>query len=204
MVLTPKYTICLLRKLQRRPPPISPWILAIAGASTGLSLLFERANRRKELLLFTMPHTMYAVYLWATANGFVRYIPYSTIFLFALSMIPIMHAYEREPESLSLLVHSALKFFVGKRQSTIERKRLRRLSEMSTWSKHGLYIPSDVIAVFTKCEKECSALDYVFVLDIREPRHDKTNKMSVRPAKTNQLGHPPSLIRVFAVRSMGS
>ena len=32
-----------------------------------------------------------------------------------------------------------------------------------------------------------------------EPRHDKTNKMSVRPAKT-----PPSPIRVFAVRSMDS
>ena len=30
-----------------------------------------------------------------------------------------------------------------------------------------------------------------------EPPHDKTNKMTVRLAKT---GHPPSLIRVFAVR----
>ena len=26
-----------------------------------------------------------------------------------------------------------------------------------------------------------------------EPRHDKTNKMSVRPAKTDQPWHPPSL-----------
>ena len=33
-----------------------------------------------------------------------------------------------------------------------------------------------------------------------EPPHDKTNKMTVRPAKTDQPGHPPSLIRVFAVR----
>ena len=33
-----------------------------------------------------------------------------------------------------------------------------------------------------------------------EPRHVKTNKMSVHPAKTDQPGHPPSLIRVFAVR----
>ena len=32
------------------------------------------------------------------------------------------------------------------------------------------------------------------------PQHDKTNKMSVRPAKTDQPEHPPSLIRVFAVR----
>ena len=29
--------------------------------------------------------------------------------------------------------------------------------------------------------------------EIYEPRHDKTNKVSVRPAKTDQPGHPPSL-----------
>ena len=33
-----------------------------------------------------------------------------------------------------------------------------------------------------------------------EPRHDKTNKISVRPAK-DEPGHPPSLIRVFAAGS---
>ena len=33
-----------------------------------------------------------------------------------------------------------------------------------------------------------------------EPRHDKTNKVTVLPVKTDQPGHPPSLIRVFAVR----
>ena len=33
-----------------------------------------------------------------------------------------------------------------------------------------------------------------------EPRHDKTNKVTMRPAKTDQPGYPPSLIRVFAVR----
>ena len=38
-----------------------------------------------------------------------------------------------------------------------------------------------------------------------EPRHDKTKKMSVHPAKTQiSLGNPPGLIRVFAVRSVGS
>ena len=35
-----------------------------------------------------------------------------------------------------------------------------------------------------------------------EPRHDKTNKVTVRPAKNQiSLGIPPSLIRVFAVRT---
>ena len=35
---------------------------------------------------------------------------------------------------------------------------------------------------------------------ITEPPHDKTNKVACAPAKTDQPGHPPSLIRVFAVR----
>ena len=38
-----------------------------------------------------------------------------------------------------------------------------------------------------------------------EPPHDKTNKMTFVPSEdSDQPGHPPSLIRVFAVRSMGS
>ena len=38
-----------------------------------------------------------------------------------------------------------------------------------------------------------------------EPPHNKTNKMTFVPSKdSDQPGHPPSLIRVFAVRSMGS
>ena len=38
-----------------------------------------------------------------------------------------------------------------------------------------------------------------------EPPHDKINKMISAPSEdSDQPGHPPSLIRVFAVRSMGS
>ena len=37
-----------------------------------------------------------------------------------------------------------------------------------------------------------------------EPHRDKTNKMACAPSKdSGQPGHPPSLIRVFAVRLMG-
>ena len=132
MVMLAKYGICFLRNLQRRPPPLSSWIPAAAGFVAGLGVLFERANRRKELALFLIPHTLYALYLWAKETGLARHIPYSSIVLFAIAMVPVMHAYEREPESLSLLIHSALKFFVGRRQSTIERRRIQRISEMST------------------------------------------------------------------------
>ena len=38
-----------------------------------------------------------------------------------------------------------------------------------------------------------------------EPPHDKPNKMTFVPSEdSDQHGHQPSLIRVFAVRSMGS
>ena len=38
-----------------------------------------------------------------------------------------------------------------------------------------------------------------------ELQHDKTNEMACAPSEdSDQPGHPPSLIRVFAVRLMGS
>ena len=36
--------------------------------------------------------------------------------------------------------------------------------------------------------------------NLYEPRHDKTNKMTTPSEDSDQPGHPPSLIRVFAVR----
>ena len=40
---------------------------------------------------------------------------------------------------------------------------------------------------------------------VHEPPHDKTNKMTCVPSEdSDQPGHPPSLIRVFTVRSIGS
>ena len=38
-----------------------------------------------------------------------------------------------------------------------------------------------------------------------EPEHGKTNKTACAPSEdSDQSGHPPRLIRAFAVRSMGS
>ena len=38
-----------------------------------------------------------------------------------------------------------------------------------------------------------------------EPPRDKTNKMACAPSEdSDQSGHPPGLIRVFALRSVGS
>ena len=46
---------------------------------------------------------------------------------------------------------------------------------------------------------------YEFYESKFEPPHNKTNKMACAPSEdSDQPGHPPSLIRVFAVRFMGS
>ena len=44
----------------------------------------------------------------------------------------------------------------------------------------------------------------LFKIVIIEPPHDKSNKMACALSEdSDQPGHPPSLNRVFAVRSMG-
>ena len=52
---------------------------------------------------------------------------------------------------------------------------------------------------FTHESKGSGELKILFL--IIEPHHDKTNKMACAPSEdSDQPGHPPSLIRVFAVR----
>ena len=47
----------------------------------------------------------------------------------------------------------------------------------------------------------CVLLYLHFIQSKNEPQHDKTNKMACVPSEdSDQPGHPPSLIRVFAVR----
>ena len=50
-----------------------------------------------------------------------------------------------------------------------------------------------------------SAIENAWKILGNEPQHDKTNKLTCAPNKdSDQPGHPTSLIRVFAVCSMGS
>ncbi|XP_021376856.1 uncharacterized protein LOC110465398 [Mizuhopecten yessoensis] len=134
MVMLAKYTICLLRNLNNKPPPLPSYIPVVGGLVCGLSVLFERANRRKELSLFLIPHTLYALYTWIKGHRLASHIdvPYGSVLLYAVSMISIMHAYEREPESLSLLLNGVLRFFVGDIKNPVvrPRKRIRQLSDI--------------------------------------------------------------------------
>ena len=52
--------------------------------------------------------------------------------------------------------------------------------------------------------EDTNSLDGAHIIKIEPPR-DKTNKVACAPSEDSaQPGHPPSLIRIFAVRSMGS
>ena len=64
------------------------------------------------------------------------------------------------------------------------------------------------IGFYAKCKK-CDEMYMCCICRLRkkhlEPPHNKTNKMTFVPSEdSDPPGHPPSLIRVLAVRSMGS
>ena len=64
---------------------------------------------------------------------------------------------------------------------------------------------SDLYQLSEKEKNKHFQLIVEVILFSYEPPHDKTNKMICAPSKeSDQPGHPPSLIRVFPVRSMGS
>ncbi|KAK0042759.1 hypothetical protein Bpfe_027822 [Biomphalaria pfeifferi] len=119
MVTLAKLTICLLRNYSHQPPPLAAHIPMLAGAICGLALLLEHDKRRKELCLFVIPHTINILYIAISRSSFrfLFKVPNGFTFLFALSMMSIMHSYEREPESLTLLVNGLLKIFVGPRKN---------------------------------------------------------------------------------------
>ena len=65
-----------------------------------------------------------------------------------------------------------------------------------------------LIGFYAKCKNVMKGICAAYVNSRKkhfEPPHDKTNKMTFVPSEdSDQSEHPPSLIRVFAVRSMGS
>lgn len=156
MVMLAKYTICFLRNTHMEPPPLKHYIPAVAGLVAGLGVLFERANRRKELVLFLIPHTLYALFIWGMEKRIVPWVPYSSVALFALSTASIMHAYEREPASMTPLINGILRYFVGERADKSKRLiRLRAESEL-IWKKNVNGLKFNVDAFCSLLESEFS------------------------------------------------
>ena len=72
--------------------------------------------------------------------------------------------------------------FLGKLRST---KRLTSIKQLShTWARSH-YVLQKLKTKVEQCSR--NAVDIAGISEPFEPRHDKTNKMSVRPAKTDQI-----------------
>ena len=99
-------------------------------------------------------------------------------------------------------------YVVGTRQ-----KGLTKALLMSTHCCHSIYFHGEIRKYFleTSCIWSCDVIKTLLMAKLiymlmpksylLEPAHNKTNQMACVPSKdTDQPGHQPSLIRVFAVR----
>ena len=76
----------------------------------------------------------------------------------------------------------------------------QRLMESCMGELNLMFIFITFIRWTRLCKIEASVHLHIHLIKI-EPRHDKTNKMACVPSEdSDQTGHPPSLIRVFAFR----
>ena len=74
---------------------------------------------------------------------------------------------------------------------------LNKIKETSHTFSHKFQLNNSIFSSFSYFS------DYFQTL-LHEPRYNKTNKVCVPSEDSDQPGHPPSLTRVFAVRSVGS
>nr|KAG5711029.1 hypothetical protein BaRGS_013763 [Batillaria attramentaria] len=100
--------------LQKKPQ----YVLTSLAKNLTCSTLFistMRVSRRKELVLFLIPQLLNALLVLVknSRRGRDVHVPHGFVLLFAVAMGVVMHAHEREPKSLSMLMTGVLKFFVG-------------------------------------------------------------------------------------------
>ena len=75
----------------------------------------------------------------------------------------------------------------------------------SITSHKSLVMRRDKLCAKRSCKLRYTAFQKASFHLYMEPQHDKTNKMACAPSEdSDQPGHSPSLIRVFAVCSVGS
>ena len=92
-------------------------------------------------------------------------------------------------------------------RAVMDEKSLSPLFPVGVCGRGGAVVTNDWCINFSQTLKTCFLVTWL----VYWPPHDKTNKMtcalsedSDQPGHPHEPGHPPSLIRVFAVRSKGS
>ena len=132
----------------------------------------------------------------AAHNGFWFAVVQDALFLKAVS--------ERNPRYYKCTYVSNFNLFVCHFATRLKNEQWNKISAMQLWffgpprgpnsrfNARSSYVDSE------NCIKTCGWY-------IIEPEHDETNEMACAPGEdSDQTGHPPSLSRVLAVRSMYS
>ncbi|XP_070574226.1 uncharacterized protein [Ptychodera flava] len=115
MCTTIKTLICMLRNhVDPRPPPLPAYIPLIAGfIGAFLGVQFEIPSRQSEMALYFSPSALNAVYLIGRDKKVIPTLPFGSVILFVSFMAVIMHSYERDEDSLSPMIHKAVKLLFG-------------------------------------------------------------------------------------------
>ncbi|GAB9474565.1 hypothetical protein Gpo141_00011685 [Globisporangium polare] len=103
-----KLVMCTIRNTFQRDFHIAGWI---AGFATGSALFLENRKRRSELMLYCLIRALDIVWQLLKRRGLVRYVKYSEVALFSLSLGAIMSS---PPEHFKPTYLRILRFVFGR------------------------------------------------------------------------------------------
>ncbi|XP_077999943.1 uncharacterized protein LOC144452672 [Glandiceps talaboti] len=116
MCTTMKTCVCLLRNyVHPCPPPLPAYIALLSGFIGGFAgLQFEPESRQGELAMYVGSTGITSLYNLGHKRGIFPSIPFGSTIVFMVAAASVMHAYERDPGSLSSLVNGIMVHFCGK------------------------------------------------------------------------------------------
>lgn len=99
--------ILYLRKIVNDDTMYGPLLGSIAS---GLSVLIEKKNRRRELAMYVLPRAMESWWIKMTRSGYIRGdFSNGEVWLFSLSAAVVMQSFYFDPESVHPSVYRLLK-----------------------------------------------------------------------------------------------
>jgi len=104
---------CLQRKTVSRDQRS---IYFIAGLIAGAAILIEKKERRAELALYALPRAIDSLFMQLVDRRFMFSIPYGEIILFCISMSGLMYFHHNEPQTMSPLLNTIIKFLLTRKQ----------------------------------------------------------------------------------------
>ena len=101
--------IGIIPQLRKLPLPLGKWLIWIAGALGGMTVLIEKKSRRLELALFMATKFLGSIVKIARKRGIA--VKNADVAAFCASMAIVMHAFVRHPSYVRPTYHSILTRF---------------------------------------------------------------------------------------------